>query len=94
MTIGVLTLLIHLPACSSLKEKRSRLKPLLSRLHKEFNISIAEVEHNDAWRAATLTCAVVSNDGSHARQVLQNVVRWIEVYWPDVQLENDEIEII
>jgi uncharacterized protein YlxP (DUF503 family) len=32
--------------------KRSRLKPLLARLHREFNISVAEVDRNDAWKEA------------------------------------------
>ena len=35
MSLGLLTLQIQLPGCSSLKEKRSRLKPLLARLHAE-----------------------------------------------------------
>ncbi|OGO30450.1 MAG: hypothetical protein A2Z16_02585 [Chloroflexi bacterium RBG_16_54_18] len=94
MAIGVLTLQIHLPGCSSLKEKRSRLKPLISRLHKEFNISVAEVEQNDAWREAVIACAIVSNDHNHAQQALQNVSKWIDVYWPDIQVEHERLELI
>jgi uncharacterized protein YlxP (DUF503 family) len=41
MSIGILTLEIQLPGCKSLKEKRSRLKPLIARLHREFNVSVA-----------------------------------------------------
>ena len=94
MAIGVLTLQIHIPGCSSLKEKRSRLKPLISRLHKEFNISVAEVEQNDAWREAVIACAIVSNDHSYARQALQKVSKWIDLYWPDIQVENERLELI
>jgi uncharacterized protein len=36
--IGQLTIYLHLPGCASLKEKRGRLKPLLARLHREFNL--------------------------------------------------------
>ncbi|MCH7481016.1 MAG: DUF503 family protein, partial [Chloroflexi bacterium] len=39
MVVGILKLHIHLAGCSSLKEKRGRLKPLLTRLRREFNIS-------------------------------------------------------
>ena len=94
MAIGLLTLQIHIPGCTSLKEKRSRLKPLLSRLHKEFNISVAEVEQNDAWREAVIACVIVSNDHSHAQRALQTVSKWIDEYWPDVQVENEKLELI
>ncbi|OQY29775.1 MAG: hypothetical protein B6243_10930, partial [Anaerolineaceae bacterium 4572_5.2] len=39
MSLGLLTLHIQISGCSSLKEKRGRLKPLLARLHREFNVS-------------------------------------------------------
>ncbi len=94
MAIGVLTLDIHLPACTSLKEKRSRLKPLLARLHREFNISVAEVDRQDAWQEAVIACALVSNDNGHTQRSLQAIVHWIEQNWPDVDLMNDQIEIL
>ena len=77
-----------------MKEKRSRLKPLLSRLHREFNISAAEVDRQDAWQAAVIACAIVSNDAAHSQRVLQKVVQWLEEDWPDVELVEDKIEII
>jgi uncharacterized protein YlxP (DUF503 family) len=43
MIIGILTLQVQIPGCKSLKEKRSRLKPLIARLHREFNISVSEL---------------------------------------------------
>ncbi len=92
--IGILTLELQIPGCTSLKEKRSRLKPLLSRLHREFNVSAAEVDHQDAWQAAVIACAIVSNDPAHSQRVLQQVVQWLESNWPDVQLVEDRIEIV
>lgn len=94
MPIGVLALQLALPGCASLKEKRSRLKPLLARLHREFNISAAEVDQQDAWQSAVLLCAVASGDAAHAQRVLHNVIDWIETRWPDVEVESDQIEII
>jgi uncharacterized protein len=94
MSIGILTLHIQLPGCKSLKEKRSRLKPLLARLHREFNISVAEMEFQDSWQEAFLTCALVSNDSRHTQQALRNVAHWIETYWPDVSLVDDRIELL
>jgi len=94
MAIGLLTLHIYIPGCSSLKEKRSRLKPLLARLHREFNISVAEVDHNDTWQSTTIACAVVSNDSRHAQRILQRIGKWIEATWPDLMIQDTHIELI
>lgn len=94
MALGLLSLQIHIPGCSSLKEKRSRIKPLLSRLHREFNISAAEIDQMDVWQDALLACAYVSNSASHTQKTLQKVAHWIETSWPDVMVVDDHIEII
>lgn len=94
MTVGLLILQIHLPGCSSLKEKRHRLKPLITRLHREFNISVAEVDQMDIWQNATIACALVSNGHGHTQRYLQRVIRWIETSWPDVDLLTEQLEII
>ena len=92
--IGILTLHLHIPGCKSLKEKRSRLKPLLARLHKEFNISVAEMDAHDVWQSTVIACAVVSNDKAQAQRTLQKVAEWIEFNWPDMTITDEEFEII
>ena len=92
--IGILTLHLHIPGCKSLKEKRSRLKPLLARLHNEFNISVAEMDAHDVWQSAVIACAVVSNDRAQAQRTLQTVSEWVERNWPDVTIVDEEFEII
>jgi uncharacterized protein len=94
MTVGILTLHIHLPGCTSLKEKRRRLKPLLARLHREFNISAAELDRLDAWQDSVLACALVSNDPAYTQRSLQSIVGWVETSWPDVSLVDEHIELI
>ncbi|HEY5573164.1 MAG TPA: DUF503 domain-containing protein, partial [Anaerolineales bacterium] len=85
---------LHLPGCSSLKEKRGRLKPLLHRLHREFNISVAEIDQMDIWQNATIACALVSNGQAHTQKVLQTIVNWVESSWPDVSVISDQLEIL
>ncbi len=92
--IGVLTLHLHLPGCASLKEKRGRLKPLLARLHRQFNVSAAEMDLLDKWQEALIACGMVGNDRVHLEQSLQAIVRWMERYWPDMQLMDEKIELI
>ena len=94
MAIGVLTLQIQLPGCKSLKEKRSRIKPLIARLHREFNLSVAELSQLDSWDESTLGCAIISNDHQYSETSLQSVVHWLNKNWPDVLLVDDHIEII
>jgi hypothetical protein len=92
--IGVLTLYLRLPGCASLKEKRSRLKPLLARLPREFNISAAEIDQQDLWHAAVIACALISADRGYAQRALETVRGWIEKNWPDIEIYDDRIELL
>jgi uncharacterized protein YlxP (DUF503 family) len=94
MPVGILNIHLHLPGCSSLKEKRSRIKPLLSRLHSEYNISVSEIEHQDIWQDTTIACALVSNDSRFIQSYLQKVLEFIEKRWPDVDVIDQSTEII
>ena len=70
------------------------MKPLLTRLHREFNISVTEIDHHDVWQSTAIACALVTTDRGHTQRVLQQVIRWVESNWPDVTLVDDQIEII
>ena len=76
--VGVMTWELHLDGCRSLKDKRHVLKSLKDRLHNRFNVSAAETAHNDLWQRAELTVCVVSNDRTHAQQVLREADRLVE----------------
>ncbi len=94
MSIGFLTLYFLIPGCASLKEKRGRIKPVIARLRREFNLSVAEVDRQDQWQESTLACALISNDGRHTQGALQNVVNFFESNWPDLELVEQHIELI
>jgi uncharacterized protein len=92
MPIGLLVIHLLLPGCTSLKEKRSRLKPLLARLHREFNISTAELDRQDAWQEAVIGCALLANEQAHTQRALQTVLAWVENTWPDVSVIDHQLE--
>jgi uncharacterized protein YlxP (DUF503 family) len=94
MVIGVCKIELHLPGNGSLKGKRSILKPLLTHLHREFNLATAEVGHNDAWQSAEIALTTVANDPGRVHAVLERAVHWIESRHPDVQVVDWEIEIL
>jgi len=91
--IGLLTIHLHLPGCASLKEKRGRLKPLLNRIHREFNVSVAEMDRQDMWQEAVIACALVSSDAAQAQRSLQRVAHWVEGNWPDGDVIDEKIEM-
>jgi uncharacterized protein len=74
--VGVWELL--LPGCASLKEKRSVVKGLKDRLHRQFNVSVAETAHQDVHQRAEIAACVVSNDRRHADSVLSSADRLVE----------------
>ena len=72
MIVGVVTWDLHLDGCHSLKDKRQVLSSLKDRLHRRFNVSVAETHHQDLWQRAELSCCVVAGDRHHAQEVLSS----------------------
>ena len=94
VAVGILSLHLQLPGCTTLKEKRSKIKPILSRLHREFNISASEMEHQDSWQEFVIACALISNDQIHIQRVMQQIIRFTEATWPDCNILDQNLEII
>jgi uncharacterized protein len=74
-TIGVLTLELHISDAHSLKDKRHVVKSLKDRLRTKFNVSVAEIDHQDLWQRSVIAAVTVSGDRTRAEQVLQFVER-------------------
>ncbi|KPL03763.1 MAG: hypothetical protein AMJ73_05340 [candidate division Zixibacteria bacterium SM1_73] len=77
MVVGLAHIDIHIPESGSLKSKRHLLKGIKDRVKNKFNVSIAEVGHNDLWQRTTIGVSVVANDKKFANQVLSKVVEQI-----------------
>lgn len=92
--VVVLTIHLDLPGCRSLKEKRGQIKPLLARLHKEFNISVAEIGQLDKWSRSTIACAMIGNDSNHLLRSMEMVRKWVESNSQDSSVIDDHIEIL
>ena len=92
--LATLTIHLHLALCTSLKEKRGRIKPLISRLHREFNVSVAEMDLQDKWTEAIIACALVNSDAVVVQQSLQSVAKWVEANWTDGDVMDEKIEML
>jgi uncharacterized protein YlxP (DUF503 family) len=73
VVIGLLTLELHFPGARSLKDKRQALRSLEQRIRNRFNVSIAEVEHQDLWQRARLAVVAVNTDHTHLESTLASV---------------------
>ena len=93
MPAAVLTFHLRLTGCASLKEKRSIIKPLLARLHKEFNLSAAEVDLQDHWQEAVITCAMAGSQRIFLERAMRTVLEFITRQWPDYPIFSENIEI-
>ena len=94
MHIGVCTIELRLPGNGSLKGKRRVIKSIVTRVGREFNVSIAEVDAQDIWQRAVLGVACVSSSATYAHGQLERVVQWIEATRPDVELLEYHIELL
>jgi hypothetical protein len=93
MVVGLASIDIHIPESGSLKSKRHFLKGIKDRVKNKFNVSIAEVGHNDLWQRTTIGVSVVANDKKFANRVLSQVVEYINKE-NELQILDYSIEIL
>lgn len=75
----------------SLKEKRSVLKKLLTRLKNDFNIAVCELDYQDLWQRTKIGIVTVSPSSTHAEKVIQEVLSVIDSY-PELERTITEVE--
>jgi uncharacterized protein YlxP (DUF503 family) len=92
--VGMLTIRLHLPGCNSLKEKRGRLQPMMARLRRKFNLSVAEIDLQNAHQETIVLCAMVNSNRRELESSLQSVAKWVEGNWPDGDIIQENIELI
>ena len=94
MHIGVCRISAHLPDSTNLKSKRQVVRSLTTRLRNQFNVAVAEVDHNDLWQRLTIGVCCVSNETAHVHEMMSKVVSFVEEFRNDLVLLDYETEII
>ena len=94
MVVGLVTLQLQIPASSSLKDKRQVLRSVIARVHREFNVSIAEVDQQDNHQLATLALACVSSDRPYLQGLMERAVQFIARAHDGLVLLDYETELI
>ncbi len=72
MLVGTCTIAIRLHATKSLKDKRSIIKSLTTRMRQQLNISVAEVDAMDELGRAVIGLAAVSLSESVIRDLFRS----------------------
>ncbi len=93
MLVGIGEVEIYVYQADSLKEKRMVLKSLIERIKSRYNVSIAEVDHNDKWNRALIGFSYVSNDSRKIESNMAAVLNFIENDCR-VEIVYDNIEIV
>ena len=78
MVIKLLTIDLHFPGRSSLKEKRFVLSSLKARLSQKYNVAIAEIGYQDKWQRSLLAIVTVGVDGKAVEKTCDGVLKLLE----------------
>jgi len=89
MTTLSAKLTLHIHHANSLKDKRTVVRGIIDKTKRKFNVSIAEVDTQDVHQTLTLGIAVVSGEYTHASNMLDEIIRYVESN-PDAELISIE----
>lgn len=94
VNVGVCKIKIRLPENLSLKGKRHVIRSLIAQVKNRFDVSVAEVDDQDAWQIATIGISYISNDSHHTNEVLSKAVNFVDNGHFDIELLDYNIEIL
>jgi uncharacterized protein len=83
----------YIPDSCSLKAKRRVIRPIIDRIRARMNVSIAEVDFQDAWQRTRLAVAAVACDEQGVRRLLGDALRQVESC-PELVCTLVETEVI
>ncbi len=93
MVIGILQVELLIAHAQSLKDKRRVVSSLKDRLHRDYNVAVAEVEQQDKHQTAVLGIVNVSNSVPQVQSVLSTIVDQLR-NGRDFVLHNQQQEIL
>ena len=76
-----------IPMAASLKDKRSVLKRMTDRVKNAYNVSIAEIDHQDLWQRTTIALVGVASSKDAAEREVRRAIRFLESN-PEWELSN------
>ncbi|MBN1845663.1 MAG: DUF503 domain-containing protein [Sedimentisphaerales bacterium] len=77
MIVGVLRMQVSVFDAMTLKDKRRVITSLKDRLGRKFNVSVAEVEHQESIRTSILAVAMVANERRFVESAMSGIVEFV-----------------
>lgn len=80
-----------IPTAHSLKDKRAVVKSMMTRTKQKFNVSAAEVDHQQVWQRTRLAFVTVSSSKEAAEREMEYVLRFLESNpsWECMDIEKE-----
>lgn len=94
MHVATCVITLQFYGVDSLKAKRRILKPILTRLPRQFNVAVAEIDNHDIWQTSVICLVTIGNDSGYLHGLLEKAVTWIEDNRPDTVIERYSIEFL
>jgi uncharacterized protein YlxP (DUF503 family) len=93
MVLGILQFELLIRGSESLKDKRSVVRSVKDRLHREHLVSVAEVAAQDKLNVAVMGLACVGVDGARIGEILDHVTQKLRAV-PGAELGQVERQIV
>jgi uncharacterized protein YlxP (DUF503 family) len=90
MLVACLRIQLHLPGCTSLKEKRFVLNSLKDRLRSRFNLALCETDYQDKWQRSALAIVTIAGSRKGVDKSVQAIVTFLERQEKAVLIECDK----
>ena len=92
MHVGTLRVRLLVREARTLKDKRQVLQSIKDKLRNQFNVSVAEVEHQDNRQLAVLGVAMIGPEVHGIKVALGQIVEALRVH-PIAEFLEHEIEV-
>jgi uncharacterized protein YlxP (DUF503 family) len=89
--IGYLTFEAIIYDAASLKEKRAVLQRIITRVKGKFNVSIAEIDHQDVWQRTSIGIVTISSAKNISERELYKLLEFVDSF-PEIERTLTNIE--
>jgi len=82
-----------IPTAQSLKEKRAILQRMLTRTKQKFNVSVAEIDHQDTWQRTRLALVTVASAREAADREMMRALHYLasNPAWEELNVWRDYV---
>ncbi|YCA42529.1 DUF503 family protein [Bacillus sp. JZ8] len=89
--IGYLTFEAIIYDAASLKDKRAVLQRIITRIKGKFNVSIAEIDHQDVWQRTSIGIVTISSAKNISERELYKLLEFVDSF-PEIERTLTNIE--